>query len=425
MNDVAIRVEGLGKSYRLVKSAGSGARYRTVRDEVMQLPSRLMGALGGKGRSEEEFWALRDVSFEVKRGEVLGVIGRNGAGKSTLLKILSRIVDPTAGAVDIYGRVGSLLEVGTGFHPELTGRENIFLSGAILGMRRPEIRARFDEIVAFAGVERFVDETVKHYSSGMYARLAFAVAAHLDTEILLMDEVLAVGDAEFKQRCGLKMRELAGGGGRAIVLVSHEPALIRMLCSRVILMEHGRLECSGTPEETLARYREGLRREGGEILDAITRVVKGLRIDFVKVGGGCARRVVLPADESGLDVEVEGFIEFPARLELEVRLNDRDGNTLAFFSPGHDAGVVRCREAGSFHLAHRIKLPRLLHGVYFLRIGIVDPNFTSWADFPDAVQLEVEGASTRLGMLNGGAHCGWMLLDGVKPGQSVNLEDGK
>ena len=413
MNDVAIRVEGLGKRYRLRASAGGRAGYRTLREELVGLPARFMGAWGA-ARAEEEFWALRDVSFEVKRGEVLGVVGRNGAGKSTLLKILSRIIEPTQGAVDIYGRVGSLLEVGTGFHPELTGRENIFLSGALLGMKRSEVRTRFDEIVAFAGVERFVDEVVKHYSSGMYARLAFAVAAHLETEILLLDEVLAVGDAEFKQRCGMKMRQLAGGGGRAIILVSHEPTLIRTLCSHVMVVDRGRLEFSGTPEQALARYHEGRIREGGEILDAITQATEGFKIISIRVGGRSGRRLVLPTDSAHLDVEVEGVIDFPARVELEVRLYDRDGNTLAFFSPGHEAGMVARRDPGGFRLKHRIMLPRLLRGAYSLRLGIVDPNFTSWVDVPDAVLLEVEGASTRLGMLSGGAHCGWMLLDSAE-----------
>jgi lipopolysaccharide transport system ATP-binding protein len=408
MSDVAIRVEGLGKKYRL-QATGERASYRTLRDEVAQLPSRLRSAL--RAQPEEEFWALCDVSFEVQRGEVLGVIGRNGAGKSTLLKILSRIVEPTTGGVDLHGRVGSLLEVGTGFHPELTGRENVFLSGAMLGMRRHEVRARLDEIVAFAEVEKFLDTPCKHYSSGMYTRLGFAVAAHLDTEILLVDEVLAVGDAEFKQRCGLKMRQLASAGGRAIILVSHEPALIRSLCSRVLLLNRGRHEFSGTPEQALASYHKENTREVGVILDAITRLPAGLRIDLIRVGGNDARRFVLPANATYLDVEIEGTMDFSARMELEVRLYDRDGNTLAFFSPGHDKGSTARRAAGAFRLAHRMILPRLLRGWYSLRLGLVDPNFTSWLDVPEAVLLEAEGAGTKLGMLSGGVHCGWMLLD--------------
>ena len=412
MDDVAIRVEGLGKSYRLRKSTGSEG-YRTLRDEMVQLPRRLWSALRS-GRQEEEFWALRDVSFEVKRGEVLGVIGRNGAGKSTLLKILSRIVEPTSGGVDLHGRVGSLLEVGTGFHPELNGRENIFLSGAMMGMRRHEVRARFDEIVEFAGVEQFLETPCKHYSSGMYMRLGFAVAAHLNTEILLVDEVLAVGDAEFKARCGKKMRELSGGDGRTIILVSHEPSLIRTLCSRVMVMKNGGISFSGTAEQSLAFYHAERTVNGGAILDGVAQVADGMRIVSIKVGGGCERRLVLPPDTTYLDIEIEGTIDFSARVELEARLYDRDGNTLAFFSPGHDAGSLVRRVPGAFRLSHRIAMPRLLRGFYSLRLGLVDPNFTGWMDLPDAVQLDVEGASTRLGMLSAGAHCGWMLLDGVQ-----------
>lgn len=253
MNEIAIQVRGLGKRYPLHRSAGAKSGYRTLREDLSALPKRLWSTFRAEpGR--DEIRALRDLSFEVRRGEVLGVIGRNGSGKSTLLKILSRIIEPTSGEVDIYGRVGSLLEVGTGFHPELTGRENIYLSGAILGMRRPEIHARFDEIVAFAGVERFVDEAVKHYSSGMHARLAFAVAAHLETDILLLDEVLAVGDAEFQRRCLGKVGEVARSG-RTVLFVSHHMAAVRQFCSAGLVLDGGELHWCGTDvAEAVARY---------------------------------------------------------------------------------------------------------------------------------------------------------------------------
>ena len=239
MSDLAIRVENLGKRYRLRHEAGR-VPYRTLREDLLQLPRRVWRQWRSARRTTtEEFWALQGVSFEVKAGEVLGVIGRNGAGKSTLLKILSRIVDPATGSADIFGRVGSLLEVGTGFHPELTGRENIFLSGALLGMRRPEVRKRFDEIVAFAGVEQFLDTPCKHYSSGMYTRLGFAVAAHLDTDILLVDEVLSVGDAEFQRRCLEKMNTVARQG-RTVLLVSHNLSAVSRLCTQALVLTRGR-----------------------------------------------------------------------------------------------------------------------------------------------------------------------------------------
>jgi lipopolysaccharide transport system ATP-binding protein len=244
MSDVAIRVEGLSKSYQITQ-AQTRSRYKTLQEDLLALPRRLWSTARGKGSHRETFWALKDVSFDVKQGEVLGVIGRNGAGKSTLLKILANITEPTSGRAEIYGRVGSLLEVGTGFHPELTGRENVFLNGAILGMTRREVNRKFDEIVAFAGIEKFLDTPAKHYSSGMYMRLAFAVAAHLEPEILLVDEVLAVGDAEFQRKCLGKMGEVAREG-RTVLFVSHNMNAVEELCASALLLESGHLHSIST-----------------------------------------------------------------------------------------------------------------------------------------------------------------------------------
>jgi lipopolysaccharide transport system ATP-binding protein len=253
MNDVAIRVDNLGKVYRL----GPRERYRTIRDTLSRLAlspwNKLKARTVEPSKEHKTFWALRDVSFEVARGDVVGIIGRNGAGKSTLLKVLSQITDPTSGSVELTGRVGSLLEVGSGFHPELTGRENIFLNGAILGMKRAEIVRKFDEIVAFAEVEKFIDTPVKHYSSGMYMRLAFAVAAHLEPEILVVDEVLAVGDAEFQKKCLGKMGEVARGG-RTVLFVSHNLSAVEQLTCRCVLLHAGRLVFDGLPSEAIGRY---------------------------------------------------------------------------------------------------------------------------------------------------------------------------
>jgi lipopolysaccharide transport system ATP-binding protein len=254
MSEAVIAVEGLGKRYRI------GAKqevYHTLRESLMAGARQLVTSFRAKSgeRSAEEFWALNDVSFQVQPGEVVAIIGRNGAGKSTLLKILSRITEPTAGRAVLRGRVGSLLEVGTGFHLELTGRENIFLSGVILGMRRAEVQRKFDEIVAFAGVEKFLDTPIKRYSSGMQVRLGFAVAAHLEPEILIVDEVLAVGDAEFQKKCLGKMSEVARGG-RTVLFVSHNMAAVQSLCSRGILLKEGRVAFSGTAEQAVAQYVE-------------------------------------------------------------------------------------------------------------------------------------------------------------------------
>lgn len=249
MDDIAIRVVGMGKRFTL--SAGGGARYKALRDNIAGLFSFRAGAKNSA--DETEFWGLKDLNFEIKRGEVVGLVGRNGAGKSTLLKVLSRITEPTEGFAEIHGRVGSLLEVGTGFHPELTGRENIFLNGAILGMRRREIVRKFDEIVAFAEVERFIDTPVKFYSSGMFVRLAFAVAAHLEPEILFVDEVLAVGDAAFQKKCLGKMDDVARSG-RTVVLVSHNMGAISELCSQGILLDGGRLSFIGDVQKAIEGY---------------------------------------------------------------------------------------------------------------------------------------------------------------------------
>lgn len=256
MTETVIQAEGLGKRYRLRHEAAP--RYRSLREDLAAGLRRLAG-LGQSGPAmpetgrDEEFWALRDVSFEVKQGEVVGIIGRNGAGKSTLLKILSRITESTEGRVHISGRVASLLEVGTGFHPELTGRENIYLNGVILGMSRAEVRRRFDEIAAFAEVERFLDTPVKHYSSGMYVRLAFSVAAHLDPEILIVDEVLAVGDAEFQKKCLGKMRSVSAGG-RTVIFVSHQMVTVQNLCQRGLLLSQGRVIRAGPIAEVVRHY---------------------------------------------------------------------------------------------------------------------------------------------------------------------------
>jgi lipopolysaccharide transport system ATP-binding protein len=261
MSDIAIKVENLGKSYLVGHNAAQSERYTALRDVITHnaknLARKTRDMLAGRpivqGDEVEEFWALKDVSFEIKQGDRVGIIGRNGAGKSTLLKILSRITEPTTGRISINGRVASLLEVGTGFHPELTGRENIFLNGAILGMGRKEIQRKFDEIVDFAEVEKFLDTPVKRYSSGMYVRLAFAVAAHLEPEILVVDEVLAVGDASFQRKCLGKMDDVASQG-RTVLFVSHNMAMISNLCKKGFVLNSGALDFSGEISDAVIKY---------------------------------------------------------------------------------------------------------------------------------------------------------------------------
>jgi len=262
MSDFAIKAEGLGKKY-LLRHQASGRRYVALRDVLAEKVKSFFRSgipTTGNQKSVEEFWAVKDVSFEIKPGEAVGIIGRNGAGKSTLLKLLSRITEPTRGRIRLRGRVASLLEVGTGFHPELTGRENIFLNGAVLGMSRAEIRSKFDEIVAFAEVEKFLDTPVKRYSSGMYVRLAFAVAAHLEPEILIVDEVLAVGDQQFQQKCIGKMQNVSQSG-RTVLFVSHNMDAIIRMCSRCILLNQGSVEADCAVKEAVTRYVSGKKHQ--------------------------------------------------------------------------------------------------------------------------------------------------------------------
>jgi lipopolysaccharide transport system ATP-binding protein len=292
MSDIAIRVEDLGKQYHI---GGPQKTYHRLGDQVADIlmsPFRragklLRGQATGAAELDETIWALKNISLEIKHGEVLGIIGRNGAGKSTLLKILSQITEPTEGYADIYGRVGSLLEVGTGFHPELTGRENIYLNGAILGMRKGEIERKFDEIVAFSGIEKFIDTPVKHYSSGMYVRLAFSVAAHLEPEILLVDEVLAVGDIAFQRKCLGKMDDVAQQG-RTVLFVSHNLGLIQTLCQRGILLQQGSVIADGKITEAVDTYLQTLEQIRSQDLSERTdRKGQGkARLVGVEVTGG-------------------------------------------------------------------------------------------------------------------------------------------
>jgi lipopolysaccharide transport system ATP-binding protein len=302
MENLAISAANLSKRYRI---ATGGPRHNTLRDAIASGWNRLTrsnasGAAASataprRVSSTETFWALDDVSLTVKRGEVLGIIGRNGAGKSTLLKILSRITEPTSGRVELYGRVASLLEVGTGFHPELSGRENVYLNGSILGMTRRELARKFDQIVDFAEIARFIDTPVKHYSSGMYVRLAFAVAAHLEPEILIVDEVLAVGDAMFQEKCLATMQSTASSG-KTVLFVSHNMASVQHLCTRAILLQDGKIAENGTPQEAIQKYLSQLvsvqEREGASVRDWPDRESNGqARIVDFQIHGEQAQRI--------------------------------------------------------------------------------------------------------------------------------------
>jgi lipopolysaccharide transport system ATP-binding protein len=310
-SDVALAAYGLGKRYRL--GVASAFDYNSLRDRITDGAGAVWRGLRGGRRTisaADHIWALDDVSFGVGRGEVVGIIGRNGAGKSTLLKILSRITRPTRGHAEVHGRLGSLLEVGTGFHPELSGRDNISLNGAILGMRRAEIGHRFDEIVAFAGVEQFLDTPVKHYSSGMYVRLAFAVAAHLESEILLVDEVLAVGDAEFQRKCLGKMESVVHEG-RTILFVSHNMAAVKALCRRALLIDRGRIVADGGVDAVIDQYLGAGRAamQLGAVPD-----------DVPRAGTGTARFRRVELRNRDDQVTTQAYLGRPLRLVVEIEV---------------------------------------------------------------------------------------------------------
>lgn len=375
MSESVIHVEGLGKRYRV----GERERYFALRDvlaRALTAPFRRKG----QRRSKDFLWALREISFDVRQGEVVGLIGRNGAGKTTLLKILSRITRPTAGYAEIRGRVGSLLEVGTGFHPELTGRENVYLSGAILGMKRAEIGRKFDEIVAFAEVERFIDTPLKHFSTGMQMRLAFAVAAHLEPEILLVDEVLAVGDLEFQRKCLGKMSEVSEGG-RTILFVSHQMGQIRRLCGRVIWVDGGIIRKDGPTLDVVSAY-EGAFATRSNADDAQSQGSAG-GIRFVKwelvIEDGAPSNVLLHS----------GPFSFRVVIHLPEPIRKGTYAILLFDDTGriiwHGNFELAALEPGTFEFLHRLPTLPIKPGVYRWKIGVYDGHVWTdpWWAIPD------------------------------------------
>jgi lipopolysaccharide transport system ATP-binding protein len=397
MSEPIITVEGLGKKYSLRHQ--SGERYTALRDIISAraaAPFRALGAKVGTWKSKngsgpsdlptssrshsskEDFWALKDVSFEVKRGEVLGIIGRNGAGKSTLLKILSRITDPTEGRVKIKGRVASLLEVGTGFHPELTGRENIYLNGAILGMHRHEIKQKFDEIVAFAETEKFLDTPVKRNSSGMYLRLAFAVAAHLEPEILIVDEVLAVGDAEFQKKCLGKMQQVSGAG-RTVLFVSHNMVAAQTLCTRGIVISEGRVICASDIGQCVSTYLSSISTR--PTLDEVIALTDSLKLTIagvdepVQVGSDFSLTLTIFTSERDI-------IE-----DLELTLFGGAGIKVASFDLRPETGAVRLAENDCYTITIDAREIALVEGEY--QIGIFVAANSGHKYIPDIHELLV------------------------------------
>ena len=385
MSEPAITIEGVGKRY--VLGEGHGQPATTLSEGLNAAVRRLLGrGSGGPTSEHEEFWALRDVSFEIGRGDMFGLIGRNGAGKSTLLKLLAQISPPTEGQITVRGRVGTLLEVGTGFHPELSGRENVFLNGAILGMRRAEIARRFDEIAAFSGIEEFLDTPVKRYSSGMYVRLAFAVAAHLEPEVLLLDEVLAVGDAEFQRKSFDKILDVAQEG-RTVVFVSHNLAAVQKLCSHSAWFDHGRLVEIGRTQDVVSSYlaEVGSKQVGGvaEVGDEVHRIGVGgaklARVEMRDSQGQAVDGINLGEPFSlTLTFEVEQTIP---EATVEVGISSADG-TRVVTSLSSDDGSRVSLSPGTREIAVDLDLT-LLPGDYWIDVGIHNPEVS--LDFVERV----------------------------------------
>jgi lipopolysaccharide transport system ATP-binding protein len=411
MSDIAIRAEGLGKRYRI---GTSRARYGTLRDSLSQTftaPFKRFrrndnGHLTSDLRpptSGDSIWALKDVSFEVKRGEVVGIIGRNGAGKSTLLKVLSRITEPTTGAVDIYGRVGSLLEVGTGFHPELTGRENIYLNGAILGMKKTEIENRFDEIVSFAEVRQFIETPVKHYSSGMYLRLAFAVAAHLEPEILIVDEVLAVGDAQFQKKCLGKMGDVAKQG-RTVLFVSHNMGAMRTLCDVCLLLRNGKIEVSGKPSKIIQTYLASNTAMTGHWArakrddDSGTLIFNEVRI--LNKNGETAGTI---SSDQGFTLAINLTAKCSmSGIQFAIRFTNQEGVAVFTTTSTDWTGAFANLEQGQYALAVDIPGSFLAPGIYSLILAAMRPNENIYDIIEDNLVVEIEDMGTGRSFLNDG-----------------------
>ena len=402
--NIVIKAENISKQYRLGQ-VGTG----TISHDLNRFWHKIRGKedpylkigetndRSTKGDSDY-VWSLQDINFEIEQGDAVGIIGRNGAGKSTLLKLLSRVTKPTTGSIYTKGRIASLLEVGTGFHPEMTGRENIFLNGAILGMTRKEITRKFDEIVDFSGVERYIDTPVKRYSSGMYVRLAFAVAAHLESEILIVDEVLAVGDAEFQKKCLGKMGDVSKGEGRTVLFVSHNMAAVKTLCNKGLLLENGRLSSVGEIEDLIDVYINSDKKNGINFIDGITSKKSYIDIEKLLINNNTKGSIHLNKENNRLKIEIQGNLKVKKPLAFEFRLFDKDEIPLAFYSPFHYSGSSPILDEGQFNLNFEIELPKEINkGKYYGSLYLTNPGIEYYLKLENIIEIEHEGYPTLTG----------------------------
>lgn len=421
MSDLAIKVENISKAYRIglkeQRHDTLGATIAAWVKSPLRNFKKLKSLSNFNNHDDADiFWALRDISFEVRKGEVLGIIGKNGAGKSTLLKILSRITEPTGGRIEIYGRVSSLLEVGTGFNPELTGRENVYLNGTILGMTKKEIDGRFDEIIDFSGIEKFIDTPVKRYSSGMKVRLAFAVAAHLESEILIVDEVLAVGDTEFQKKCLRKMGDISKGEGRTVLFVSHNLAAVKTLCSLGIILENGLLAYDGNAQTAIGKYLSSnlLEDEQGNIPDDFYRPFKPSICKFrnllIKNKEGIQTNSFMLHEEIYFEVNIEAEEDTPD-LTISFAINAFDGEPILFVESLYNIDSINLKKG--FNKIICTTQNQLLSGNYSVTMGI--------SKVQDGTTLDYIYRAFELGTLNTSAiheHYRWRENHGMVYGKS-------
>ena len=379
MSNIAIEFNNVGKMYRLGR-VGTGTlshdlnRWWTMNVLRKEDPFLKIGETNDRSKKghSDYVWALRDISFKVEQGDVVGIIGKNGAGKSTLLKLLSRITSPSTGSIRYQGRIASLLEVGTGFHPEMTGRENIYMNGSIMGMTKKEITRKLDEIVDFAGVERYLDTPVKRYSSGMTVRLGFAVAAFLEPEILVVDEVLTVGDAEFQKKAIGKMQDVSKGEGRTVLFVSHNMAAVKNLCTRGVVLENGTLAFDGTTDEAVNYYlNNNFRLEQGLITDHIDELAPYITVDKIEINGTSYTESTITSNQEYIEVLFEGTTTEPFKANVQLKFFNQNEVAMATYAEGAYKGIVEDVPSGKFSLHRKIRLPRYISkGDYVLEFEV-------------------------------------------------------
>ena len=418
MSNTVIEFNNVGKQY-ILGTIGTGtlsqdlnrwwANIRGKEDPFLKIGETNDRTQKGESRF---VWALRNINFKVEQGDVVGIVGKNGAGKSTLLKILSRVTSPTIGNIKIRGRIASLLEVGTGFHPEMTGRENIFMNGSIMGMTKAEIKGKFDEIVDFAGVAKYVDTPVKRYSSGMMVRLGFAIAAHLEPEILVVDEVLAVGDAEFQKKAIGKMQDVSKGEGRTVLFVSHNMAAVRSLCTRGVLLKNGMIDFIGNIPDTLEHYLKiDDSAQKDKIIDNVKFTKSTLKITNIEINGTELSESTIQSNQRELKIMIKGHSQEELHYDVMLILHNKDGMPYATYAKGHYMGEIQHLPAGYFTIERTIELPEVLtRGAIYIDLFLHHPMVEYQLKAPNCCVLETLGYQQGFGSAMNQLENGFMGL---------------